>query len=180
MNRRLPVLHSHMTNDEIREVCKEFPNWQYEVPLVSKKDFDGYSHSPSRSDVGEVSLYLVGAVEALPSQKAIDKTVVPTAAQLAQPMSPLLATPEFNVRDMDAAVWPLDESKVTVPLQVPPNIPIKDLLPLFDHMHKSVAFVTFKGRLIGAVSLTDLYNVLKMSPEERPNNRRASRLSLMQ
>lgn len=50
----------------------------------------------------------------------------------------------------------LMEPQVLVPLQVPPHTELKALLPIFQLLNKTIAFVCEDGRLVGAVTLQNL------------------------
>lgn len=60
--------------------------------------------------------------------------------------------PEFSGIHGDELMDP----QVLVPLQVPPHTELKALLPIFQLLNKTIAFVCEDGLLVGAVTLQNL------------------------
>jgi len=137
MTREVPVLPPQVSSDELEAIRELFSEWQYEVPIVLRTEWEGSRSHMQR--LQEDQLALLSAVPTMPP-----------------------AQPENTVLDL----W---REGVVVPLQVPDQMLLKDLLPLFRHMDKSVAFVTKNGHLVGAVTLADLYKraVSRQAPNAR-------------
>lgn len=80
-------------------------------------------------------------------------------------LSAVPCLPPKQPRDTVLDLW---EQNVVVPLQVPDYTLLEDLLPMFRHMDKNVAFVTKHGRLVGAVTLSDLHQKAVSRPSPAP------------
>mmetsp|Transcript_451 Transcript_451/g.1492 ORF Transcript_451/g.1492 Transcript_451/m.1492 type:complete len:740 (+) Transcript_451:57-2276(+) len=127
----IPMLPPHARDIDLQCVLEAHKDWQYEVPIVLRPGALRPHASPTSTSI--------------PIIRPCDRDILLSAVR---DLPPLVSLGNSGINLMESAL---------VPLQVPAHTTLKALLPLFSLLEKSVAFVTRNGSLVGAVTLTDLY-----------------------